>query len=1085
MPRLRRYRVFVVGAVFMLFLLWRGLHTDDWADSTRPAAIFDKYRPHEHDHAHGGHQQPAPHRGDGTQQHGHAGEKDKPQEGHKGAGSKPSTAAAKPTKYWDDDEGDTPQPTTRRLHELKTSLDYPGTYALPVPTPATTKAKQPPPYDTKTDEAAEVQKTPPPAIPDRPPSREGDVYAAPDEGAVNGQRPPGYGQRPAKTTTSSVIRWHKVPEHYPVPTESLIRLPTGRPRTDIPKVQFDFKKKGPEPASIKEKRTARLAEVRKEMKRAWDGYRTHAWMHDEIKPVSGGFRDPFCGWAATLVDALDTLWIMGLRKEFDEAVTAVGKIDFTTTPYRDEIPVFETTIRYLGGLLSAYDVATADPSASTSGSAGANYTILLTKATELAEILMGVFDTPNRMPVLYYNWTPKHASQPQRARHVSVAEVGSLLMEFTRLSQLTGEPKYYDAVARITNAFEELQKRGTSLNGIFPESLDASGCNRTAAQARAAASASAAAEKASKEAEAAALAATVDANPIPTTPPPMPSPKGGFDGADPEGYVPTWVEQPGNNKAKTKPKGATDAKSNVEPRARDQSVHGGPQVPRDDKDKESSPANRVVKRNGDASAKNEVWSENRPLSREASANAATAAKIPVVDHSHVQRGVSGSGSSDDDECDPQPALVPGGYGLETYSMGGSQDSTYEYFPKEFLLLGGLEKKYRVMHEKVVAAVKKYLLYRPMVPGDHDILFSAKVTTKGNPEKDAIYEYEVTHLTCFLGGMFALGGRIFSSSDDLAIASRLTDGCVWAYASMPSGIMPEGALVVPCPHADDCRWNETLWHRYLDPSWETRDAEVEKWMQNQKVLLAEERKKKAEEERKRKEEEARKKAEEDRKRIEEEARQQQEALQKAAAEEAVKSAEDAKAAAAKEDAANARANGTVPDVTGGMHVNLDLTAEKPEHQHHKRDSALELAARDEKGDELAARNDRRGEPAGATEAANTNSAAAPGTGAGATGGTVSQSPLTAEELASLPYVPPTHAQFVESRIKNERLPKGWVSLNWKKYILRYVVFLYTFLSFVDPQFLGAPSRPPGLIRSMDHGRAVPRRVESQAASRRAQ
>ena len=127
--------------------------------------------------------------------------------------------------------------------------------------------------------------------------------------------------------------------------------------------------------------------------KSWQGYKEKAWMHDELSPVSGGFRDPFAGWGATFVDTLDTLWIMGLKDEFDEAMQAVDKIDFTTSP-RADIPLFETTIRYLGGLLAAYDIA------------GMKHEVLLRKAVELAEVLMGAFDTPNRMPITYYYWRP-------------------------------------------------------------------------------------------------------------------------------------------------------------------------------------------------------------------------------------------------------------------------------------------------------------------------------------------------------------------------------------------------------------------------------------------------------------------------------------------------------------------------------------------------------------------------------------------------------------------------------------------------------------------------------------------------------
>ena len=52
------------------------------------------------------------------------------------------------------------------------------------------------------------------------------------------------------------------------------------------------------------------------------------------------------------------------------------------------------------------------------------------------------------------------------------ADIGSLSLEFTRLSQLSGDPKYYDAIQRIMNAFEESQNT-TRLPGMWPVSLNA------------------------------------------------------------------------------------------------------------------------------------------------------------------------------------------------------------------------------------------------------------------------------------------------------------------------------------------------------------------------------------------------------------------------------------------------------------------------------------------------------------------------------------------------------------------------------------------------------------------------------------
>ena len=319
---------------------------------------------------------------------------------------------------------------------------------------------------TRTKSNSEPPTIPPKTIPDRKirPPKMVDEDDDPEE--IHPIGPPGRQEYPSFTAVPTTIHWEKQPENFPVPTGSIVRLPTGAAAV-IPKIQHNF---NDETRDEKINREKRQASVKAEFKKAWSGYKEHAWLHDELMPFTGKFKDPFCGWAATLVDALDTLWIMGFEKEFEEAARAVDLIDFTTSP-RADIPVFETTIRYLGGLLAAYDV---------SGGKAGKYQNLLSKAVELAEILIGAFDTPNRMPVLYYRWKPAFASQPHRASQRSnIAELGSLSMEFTRLAQLTQDPRYYDAVARVTNALSEYQDRGTKLGSVFPDNVDASGCNRT------------------------------------------------------------------------------------------------------------------------------------------------------------------------------------------------------------------------------------------------------------------------------------------------------------------------------------------------------------------------------------------------------------------------------------------------------------------------------------------------------------------------------------------------------------------------------------------------------------------------------
>lgn len=57
----------------------------------------------------------------------------------------------------------------------------------------------------------------------------------------------------------------------------------------------------------------RLEAVRDAFRHAWKGYKDHAWGHDELKPVSKSFGEWF-GLGLTLIDSLDTMWIMGLQE---------------------------------------------------------------------------------------------------------------------------------------------------------------------------------------------------------------------------------------------------------------------------------------------------------------------------------------------------------------------------------------------------------------------------------------------------------------------------------------------------------------------------------------------------------------------------------------------------------------------------------------------------------------------------------------------------------------------------------------------------------------------------------------------------
>ena len=545
------------------------------------------------------------------------------------------------------------------------------------------------------------------------------------------------------------IYWTQLPEHFPVPTESLISLPTGKPKP-IPKIQFQFKD---ESSAEKMAREEKRIIIKEAFKHAWAGYREFAWMHDEVKPVSAGLRDPFCGWAATLVDTLDTLAIMGLDEEFRDATEALSQIEFTTTP-RPDIPLFETTIRYLGGLLAAHDL--------TQG----KYEVILNKAVELANVLMGAFDTPNRMPIMYYFWRPTFASNPHRAGTRAVlAELGSLSMEFTRLAQITGDDKYYDAIARITNELQLYQPQ-TKVPGLWPKYIDTSGCKK----------------------------------------PETPMPQAGQE----SNQIPV-LSKPGV--------GGTSS-NELNGQSRRSRVEDWPE--------------RTLAEIGTKPIEADNRLQKRQLDMGATMDESHASELSSSQQNHVP--------ADQVDCQPQGLTSPPNVVSEHFTFAGSADSTYEYLPKQFLLLGGQVPQYREMYEDAVDAANKHLLFRPMIPEeDREILVigsaDVKEDWKSDPDSFKLVP-DQSHLLCFSGGMWGIGSKIFGREGDMEIAQKLTDGCVWAYEATATGIMPESMSMMPCDSRTNCKWNQTRWYSELDPYREQREDTQRRMKLNEERIAAE-------------------------------------------------------------------------------------------------------------------------------------------------------------------------------------------------------------------------------------------------------
>lgn len=162
---------------------------------------------------------------------------------------------------------------------------------------------------------------------------------------------------------------------------------------------------------------------------AYNTYRKFAFGHDDLEPVSKSFDDSRNGWGASIFDGMSTMLIMGLTDFYEEALRFAATVDFN----KDNVPtetvsVFETTIRFIGGSLSAYELN------------GRKDKVLLEKAQQIANKLSLAWAGNNKIPYGELNYT---INQPV-IDTANIAEAGTLSLEWGLLSQLTGNRTYGD-----------------------------------------------------------------------------------------------------------------------------------------------------------------------------------------------------------------------------------------------------------------------------------------------------------------------------------------------------------------------------------------------------------------------------------------------------------------------------------------------------------------------------------------------------------------------------------------------------------------------------------------------------------------
>ncbi|PNF28973.1 Mannosyl-oligosaccharide alpha-1,2-mannosidase IA [Cryptotermes secundus] len=201
--------------------------------------------------------------------------------------------------------------------------------------------------------------------------------------------------------------------------------------------------------------------IKEMMKHAWDNYMRYAWGKNELRPISkrGHSASIFGSMSlgATIVDGLDTLYIMGLEEEFKEGRDWIAEnfdINLATT----DLSVFETNIRFVGGLLTCFAL-TGD-------------VIFRDKAEQVARKLLPAFQTQTGIPHSLINIkTGSSKNYGWASGGCSIlSEVGTLHLEFAYLSDVTGDPVYRAKVDHIRRVIQSMDKpRGLYPNYINPK----------------------------------------------------------------------------------------------------------------------------------------------------------------------------------------------------------------------------------------------------------------------------------------------------------------------------------------------------------------------------------------------------------------------------------------------------------------------------------------------------------------------------------------------------------------------------------------------------------------------------------------
>ncbi|CAO1629481.1 unnamed protein product [Parajaminaea phylloscopi] len=213
---------------------------------------------------------------------------------------------------------------------------------------------------------------------------------------------------------------------------------------------------------------------------SWAAYVQDAWGADEYHPIShtGSNLSTDGGIGYTIVDTLDVLLITGQRKEYRRARDWVKdhlSSGAKSWERRGRFNVFETTIRTLGGLLSAHALCSENPSNIEAVKSPyldlcdqGDAAMFLDAAGHLANQLHPAFDTATGVPKRDVDFfTGEAFSDEENHGSSSLAEATTVQLEFKYLSFLTDDASLWRMAERPMQVVRTATKSG-SQDGLLP-----------------------------------------------------------------------------------------------------------------------------------------------------------------------------------------------------------------------------------------------------------------------------------------------------------------------------------------------------------------------------------------------------------------------------------------------------------------------------------------------------------------------------------------------------------------------------------------------------------------------------------------